>query len=261
MLVVYTCWLGGYEDQLQPVVCARSPRVVYRCFTDDPALRVAGWNMIVVPREADPICHSRRLKILAHDTVADAACSLWLDASFELLMDPWTIVERWLWQADMVAMRHPDRRTIAEEGAEIIRLRRAPEAPVTAQLAQYRTEGYDPARQTVLTSTGFCLRRHTARVMAFNKLWWQLFDAAGHTRDQMSIDVALSRSSVDLVYLAGHYRDNPYARFYSAADGRQRAALRARGFAPTSVARGHAAVVVPARRSVPAQLSRQRGRP
>lgn len=232
MLVVYTCWLGGYEDVLQPVACARNPRVDYRCFTDDATFAVRGWRMLPVPRESDPVRQARRLKILAHETVSDALCSLWLDASFELLVDPWSIAERWLWQTDMVAMRHPDRTTIQQEGEEIVRLGRAPAGPVAAQLLRYQAEGFNPDQQTVLTSTGFCLRRHTARVIAFNKLWWRLFDDAGHTRDQMSIDVALSRSSVDLTYLAGHYRENPYARFYSARAGRERAAARMGPAAP-----------------------------
>lgn len=223
-LVVYTANIGNYEDVLQPIR-ALGPDVRCYCFTDNPTYRVPGWQMRVVSRMGSAVETARRIKLLAHTFVPDADVSLWMDASFELLVSPMSLVDAWANRADVVWFRHPDRTTIAQEGHEVVRLGRAPRAAVEMQLAGYVATGFNPATQTTLTSTGFCLRWHTPAITAFNERWWALFDAAGHTRDQLSVDVALARSHVRVGYFPGTYRDNSYVRWRSA---RQRAGWRTR---------------------------------
>lgn len=217
-IVVFTTVLGK-TDML------RAPRyqvsdIEYLCLTDDPMLEVPGWSIITVPAPVDPIRESRHLKIVAHETVGEfydnVDATLWIDAAYELMIDPMPIADRWLWRTDMLAMKHPDRTNIDAEATELVRLQRAPSQLLEAQIADYRINGFDPKQQTVITSTGFCFRRNAPRVNRFNAMWWRLFEAAGHTRDQMSVDYAIRRSGIDVTYLAGHYRDNPYARWHSA---------------------------------------------
>jgi hypothetical protein len=217
-LVVFTTVIGGHTDPLRTVQ-HRNPDVRYLCFTDRLILDSnRGWELVLVrvPEGVDPAFFSRRLKILAHETLIDydPDVSLWVDAAFELYCDPVDVAQRWLWRADMIAMKHPDRQTIVQEGETLVRLGIVPKATIEQQLLRARVEGFEYSAQRAITSTGFCMRRHSRRVLDFNKAWWKLFAAAGHHRDQMSVDWALWKVGLDMRYLDGHYRDNPYARWY-----------------------------------------------
>ena len=212
-VVVYTAWTGQYEDQVRPPRCGPCDNVEFYCYTDDPHWSVPGWTPRLVPPAPCPALQARRIKILGQQ-LFDADISLWLDASFELYVDPRQIIDRWIPPANIVALPHPDRQTYIEEGHEIVRLGLAPADAIERQITQYTIEGFDASQQQRITSTGFLLRRHTAGVLHFNRTWWHLFEAAGHTRDQMSVDYALWLTGQTPAYIGGHYRDNPYARYY-----------------------------------------------
>lgn len=214
-LVVFTTILGPDTDRLRSIR-RPNPDVHYICFTDQ-RVEAVGWDIIQVLPEAKPNIHSRRLKILAHQTLApwQPDVSLWMDAAFELHCDPVPVMHKWLEGVEMVALRHPHRDNIKEEGAQIIKLGLADATLIERQIADARDAGFPVDAQAAITSTGFCFRRHTERVARFNECWWRLFTKAGHGRDQMSVDWALWECSVPLRYLEGHYRDNPYARWHS----------------------------------------------
>lgn len=206
---VFTAIIGPNTDRLkEPGRCA--PGVDYFCFTDQP-IESESWSIMQVETEGDPVVQSRRLKIMAYPVWDAYDASLWIDASFRLLANPLDLADRWLFRHDFVALRHPERTTAEQEGAELIRLGRVSPELIHAQLERYRET---LANQSVLTSTGFLLRRHAKRVHRWMKLWWREFMRGEHVRDQMSVDYALARAGLDVCYLLGHYRDNPYAVFY-----------------------------------------------
>lgn len=212
-LVVFTAMFGK-TDLLRPHTVWSGAASAFRCYTDNPRLKVEGWEMVVMPSEADPVRQARRTKILAHITEPDAEASLWIDAAFQLDEIP---VER-LKAEYKCALRHPDRATVFEEGIELVRLGLCSQAAILKQLADFRDQGFDPSQprgwpsNAGLTSTGFLLRLHNASVKRFNECWWNAFVAGGHTRDQMSVDFAAWQAGdIPVRYLIGHYRDNPYA--------------------------------------------------
>lgn len=212
-LTVLTTVIGRTDRLRTPT--SLNPEVEYVCYTDDLTLRVSGWRMVPVVVDEDPVKVSRRIKILAHEYVPpypDVIC--WMDAAFELAVDPVQIAQRWLWTADIMALAHPDRTNFEDEGAELIRLGRAPAALIEAQIAAYHEAGYSREIQKQITSTGLSLRRNSPRVRYFHRRWWDALEAAGHTRDQMSIDFVAWRTGIDIAYLTGHYRNNPYARWF-----------------------------------------------
>lgn len=216
-LVVFTTVLGN-TDPLRPIR-RPNPSVRYLCFADRP-MRAAGWEVIRIAPDPPLHIQSRRLKILAHETLAlwRPTVSLWMDAAFELHADPAAVAAEWLgdYRVDMVALRHPHRNRLIDEGEQIIALGLADPGLIARQIADARAAGFPVDDQPAITSTGFCLRRHTDAVRRFNDRWWELFVAAGHGRDQMSVDWALWDCPVWLRYLNGHYRDNPYARWHPA---------------------------------------------
>lgn len=200
-MILYTAVIGR-TDPLQPITTG----LPAYCFTDSPTLEVRGWTMLRIPATDDPIRTARRIKILAHEAVPNARVSIWVDASFVWRQLP----ELMPVDAPVQALRHPDRADIQSEATEIIKLRLAKPDLVRAQVATYTTQGFvSPG----LTGTGLLIRRHTPEVETFNRVWWETFSQAGHTRDQMSVDYAAWVSGVPITYLTGHYRQNPYVTF------------------------------------------------
>jgi len=208
-LCVFTTVIGEETDPLRKPKLINS-NVDYLCFTDQP-IESKGWRIIPTESGDDSCLRSRRIKILANEVWDNFDASIWIDAAFELCVDPVLIVERWLYHADMLALKHPDRTRIDAEADEIIRLGKAPCEKVQNQVREYRDFSQS---QQFITCTGLCARRHAPRVRRFCKTWWHELCRFGHCRDQMSVDYAASICEIDIKHIEGHYRDNPYARWF-----------------------------------------------
>lgn len=220
-IVVFSA-LFGANDVLKPPRVI-NPHVRYVCMTDR-ADQVRGWNFHRVqhterPRYLARFAKTQPLWIGPHDI------SIWLDASFELLVDPVAIVAAAaLTNAPIVGFPHPDRSRIVEEAAAIIRLEKAPAVAVKQQIASYQAAGFDtvthPQRQ--LTTTGVLVRWNSPDVTRFNDAWWS--EIQRHTlRDQLSVDFCAYACRLPIGYLPGHYRSNPFTR-YDHSTHRQRKA-------------------------------------
>jgi hypothetical protein len=209
-VIVFTCVLGD-TDPLRS--CRATPGVRYLCFADRE-MNVPPYQ--IIRYEAGPLgprLASRKLKILAdHPALAAADVTLWHDAAYQLHCNPLTLATGALLEHDVVAMRHPHRNRIEDEAAVIARLGYMPRETLTAQIASYRAAGFTDQR--AITSTGFCFRRRTPAVLAWQTLWWAEVARWGY-RDQMSVDYALWRTGVTINYIPGHYRDNPHARWFN----------------------------------------------
>lgn len=210
-LVIFTAVVGLETDTLRPPE-TEDTGLDLRCFTDQ-AIEVDRWKMIPITPAGDPRAQARMFKILAHQSAPDADASIWVDASFQIIADLAAVAREWLGRAPIVAFRHPHRDTIVEEGDEVVRLGLAPRDLIDRQIERHRERGFDPDRQALITSSGFCLRLHSPEVERFNQIWWDEFSAAGHYRDQMSIDFALWRAGLRAAHFKGHYRENPHVNF------------------------------------------------
>lgn len=206
-LTVFTTVLGQTDQLRKPTVVNRDVR--YVCFADQP-FRIRPYECVLVGTQTARST-SRELKILAnHPALGDPDITLWHDASFQLLVDPLDLVGSLLDGTDMVAFRHPHRDRIEDEADAIARLGYADPLILLRQVAAYRAAGF--IDQRAITSTGFCLRRMTPTIQAFNACWWQEVQT-WCWRDQMSVDYALWKTGVRSAYIPGHYRDNPYAKW------------------------------------------------
>jgi hypothetical protein len=211
-VIVFTCILGD-TDPLRP--CRKVPGVRYLCFADR-AMHVPPYE--IIPVDAGPIgpqLASRRLKILAdHPELEACDVTLWHDAAYQLNCNPQTLAESSLKDHDVVAMRHPHRDRIEDEAAAIAKLGYMPASVVQRQVAAYRAAGFTDQR--TITSTGFCFRRKTPQVEAWQEAWWREVAAWGY-RDQMSVDFALWQTGLTVHYIPGHYKDNPHAKWHNTA--------------------------------------------
>ena len=115
-LVVYTALLGG-DRSLREVPVAAESSADFVCFTDDPALRSATWQVVPVePRfPTDLVRSERHLKIVGHPALDGYDRSLWVDNAVELLVPPESFVDDWLAEADVASPVHTLYRTVVEE--------------------------------------------------------------------------------------------------------------------------------------------------
>jgi len=217
MVTVFTCVVGATPDTVRMLNILHNPAVRYVCLSDRRTSPFPYQHVpVTVPAEQSAHLYARQLKILAdHPALGESEVLLWHDAAFRLDLDP-AIVAR-VFREDstrqVVAFAHPDRTTVEEEAAAIVRCGYMDEATVTAQVAHYRSERWPT--QTALTTTGYLLRRRTEAVRAFNQAWWDEVARWGY-RDQMSVDYALWKTGLTCHYLAGSYRANRYARWVKA---------------------------------------------
>lgn len=212
MIVVYTAIFGA-SDTLK-----RAPTEADRCvcYTDDPKVCGAGWTIVLQPPEAHPRRAARRLKMSPDLWFPDATASIWVDGS--IAITDWARLMRDTADADIACLPHPDRTTCYDEGYTVVRLQIAHAAKVNAALDLYRADGFAPA---ALSTTGLFYRRHNERVAAFNRLWRDHLDAYG-TNDQVHVDYCAWKAGAAITHLAGHYRDNPYAKYDQADHHRRR---------------------------------------
>lgn len=225
-LTVYTCVLGETDPLRAPTVV--NPQVRYVCFSDVEQT-LAPYEHVRIPLAVDSKLQSRAIKILAnHPALGTPDATLWHDAAFRLDCDPLRLATRLLTETNMVAFRHPHRNAIEDEASAIAKFGWIPAATLAAQVAAYRADGF--TQRSHITSTGLCFRRQTPALAAFNAFWWAQVEQWGY-RDQMSVDYALWKMGIRPQYIPGHYRDNRYARWYSATSA-GRATQRGQAHAP-----------------------------
>jgi hypothetical protein len=218
-LTVFTVILGQTDPLIRPTVVNKTVR--YVCLSDRPQTIAPYVSVLVDPAELGVKLMSRQLKILAdHPSLGAPDVVLWHDAAFRMDCDPVRLAAEALTEGmEMLAFKHPHRTQIEDEADAIARYGWVPREQVERQVATYRAEGF---RQAMITSTGFCLRRLTPAIVAFNRFWWGEVAKWGW-RDQLSVDYAIWRTGVRLRYIPGHYRDNPYARWHWYPPPRRRA--------------------------------------
>lgn len=207
-------------------------RVIYTAiYGDDLPLKL--WDPLIIPDRTDFICFTdqlvestiwevrredlvehprlaaRTVKVLSHAYFPDAVETLWMDSRFQLVDNIFFYSP----PNEVVAFEHPDRENLVDEAREIVRLGRADEEAIDAQLADYLSDGFGSAETMKrLTATGFLLRKNTRKVAHFNEVWMD--EIKRHTlRDQMSVDFAARCTGVKIHYLPGSYRDNGFAKW------------------------------------------------
>jgi hypothetical protein len=209
-VIVFTAVMGDWLEVHCPKVV--NPDVGYYLFTDYNIGGADPWNVRLLQTTRGGRYHARRIKINSFDHLPQHDWSLWVDSRFTLNINPVPLVNQ-LEEAgaQLAAMEHPDRSSLKDEVEEIVRLSKAPEIKVRRQLQKYQSLGWDK-KVNRLTSSGFLLRKNTASVREFNRLWWR--EVSRWTlRDQMCLDICVERAGIEVYYLEGNYRSNPYAKW------------------------------------------------
>lgn len=207
MIVVATALIGPTESVGRPPVVGPGVRCV--CYTDRD---VQVWERLAPP-DGYPRLAARRAKMRVLDDFPDAEWSIWMDAAFDMIRPPQDLVAAAIATGcDVAAFRHHDRDRLRDEAREVIRLGFAPADLVRRQVEAYRLAGFDTDEnpQTVLTTTGLLVRRHTPAVQhAFTRRWLDEIER-WTIRDQLSVDYTAWRTGVEIGYLPGQYHNNAF---------------------------------------------------
>ena len=209
MITVYTAILANSDHlKLAPVGEGRS----CVCFWDSSLPRprdARGWDLVPVAVGPHPRHTAWELRCRSDLLFPESDQTLWIDGSFHVL-DLVRLLDD-AGDAEAVSMRHPERTTCYEEGAELVKIGQAPADSIERQLAKYRADGFMP---TAISTPGILLRRHTERVAAFNGLWQDQIRRYVEN-SQVSIDYCAWKVGLSIRYLDGVYTENPYVRYDS----------------------------------------------
>jgi hypothetical protein len=198
--VVYTC-LFGHSELFNDFDYERDG-IDFICFTDDPELRSDFWKIVLLPKQLlDPARTTKRVKLLAHQWLAEYDWSLYVDNTVRLKTSPRRLFEEYLAPAKspLVCFRHYERDCVYDEADVVVMLRYDVADRVRRQMALYRHLGY-PAHSG-LAKTTLLLRKHhdpeLRRVMAV----WMEQVLAHSKRDQLSMLPSCWFSAFAIEYL------------------------------------------------------------
>ncbi|XP_010924642.4 LOW QUALITY PROTEIN: probable hexosyltransferase MUCI70 [Elaeis guineensis] len=161
----------------------------------DSIQRVGLWRVVVVRNL--PYVDARRNgkvpKLLLHRLFPNARFSLWIDGKLELVVDPYQILERFLWRknATFAISRHYRRFDVFEEAEANKAAGKYDNASIDFQVEFYMREGlmhYSPAKLPITSDVPegcVIIREHIPITNLFTCLWFNEVDRFT-SRDQLS---------------------------------------------------------------------------
>ncbi|KAK8575241.1 hypothetical protein V6N12_062917 [Hibiscus sabdariffa] len=161
----------------------------------DESKKVGVWRIVVVRNlpYADGRRNGKIPKLLTHRLFPNARFSLWIDGKLELVVDPYQILERFLWRknATFAISRHYKRFDVFDEAEANKAAGKYDNASINFQVDFYRKEGLTPYSEAKLPITSdvpegcVIIREHVPISNLFTCLWFNEVDLFT-SRDQIS---------------------------------------------------------------------------
>lgn len=206
-IVVVTAILNSW-DYLRPIERHDSIRNI--CFADRPMEPVAPWEIQPAYTPCGmPASRASRLPKILPNLHVDAEYSIWHDANFVLRADPQTLIAAYLRNADIAMFEHPCRKHVGEEAEVLLREKIGDPVEVEWQHKEWLNMGAPCG----LWAGGLIIRRHTPAIERFNEAWWGYF-AAGSTRDQLALPMALHATGTKIETIRGEIFTSPIMGFH-----------------------------------------------
>lgn len=189
---VYTCLIGDYEA-LNELIIRKESKLPHICFTDNPSLKSDIWEIRLISPAfpMDSVRSQRRIKILAHEYLAEFDISLYVDNTIRLKVAGEEIIERYLGDADMVIHPHTLRETLLDEFIAVARDGLDEPARVFEQLSHCQLINSNVLSQRPY-ATGIMIRRHGRDNVRRAMTDWYNHVLRYSRRDQLSANLALS---------------------------------------------------------------------
>lgn len=222
-VVVASAIFGNYDVIQQPknISEAAKKNVCFYMFVDeetgvylrnssglDSSRRIGLWRIVVVHNL--PYTDARRNgkvpKLLLHRMFPNARYSLWIDGKLELVVDPYQLLERFLWRknASFAISRHYKRFDVFAEAEANKAAGKYDNASINFQVDFYKSEGLTPYSVAKLPITSdvpegcVIIREHIPITNLFTCVWFNEVDRFT-SRDQISFSTARDKimSKVD----------------------------------------------------------------
>lgn len=212
-IVVASAIFGNYDELQQPKNISEKAKrdICFFMFIDeetgsflrktaalDDSKRIGLWRVVVVHNLPYPDArrNGKIPKLLLHRLFPNVRFSLWLDGKLELVVDPYQILERFLWRSsDTFAIsRHYRRFDVFEEAEANKAAGKYDNASIDAQVEFYRSEGLTHYSSSKLPITSdvpegcVIIREHTPITNLFTCLWFHEVDRFT-SRDQLSFAI------------------------------------------------------------------------
>ncbi len=182
-IVVYTAITGGYDKLVEQDI--EAPCVAFL----DYEPQQTNWT---VARACSLFKDSNRNakihKVLPHQYF-DVDYSLWIDGNLKLTIEPQTLINKYLSDADMALFSHYGRSNIYQEAIACKRRGVGDAVKIDKQIEVYGNEVKG------LYECPIILRRHTDEIEKFNNYWWS--EISRHSkRDQLSFPYVKQRLGI-----------------------------------------------------------------
>jgi hypothetical protein len=214
--VLYSVLFGSYEALLEQPGVANSgmDRIL---FTDKADLRSDTWQVCRVdPRfPADPVRSARRVKILAHEYVADYDESLYIDNTVQLTVRPEELfVEMAPPELDpsFAIARHSFRGPVHEEFEAVLRDGLDNPWRCDEQEKDYASTDPDSLDAPTLHTNIMVRHHHDPLVRETMALWWEHVCRYSR-RDQLSLVAVLRQTGLEPHVLPWDQHHSPFYRW------------------------------------------------
>lgn len=164
----------------------------------DGSKKVGLWRTVVVRNNpyTDPRRTGKIPKLLIHRLFPNARYSIWMDGKLELVVDPYQILERFLWRqnASFAISRHYKRFDVFVEAEANKAAAKYDNASIDFQVDFYKKEGLTPYSAAKLPITSdvpegcVIIREHIPISNLFTCLWFNEVDRFT-SRDQISFAI------------------------------------------------------------------------
>ncbi len=210
--VFYTTIFGKYDRLKSPKIVDKN--VSYICYTDDRSIRSDIWNIeyINLPQNKDKALETRKYKLLPHIQLSNYTTSVWIDASMEITGSITDYIKKYSTDAGLLLFPHPERWCIYDEGAEVIKEKKAPKIEVIKQLSHYIDKGY-PKDNGLYCGGLIVSNLKDKKIGKFYEAWYS--EVEKYTRrDQLSMPYAIYSNDIKIDLCDLHIFDNKYIKFY-----------------------------------------------
>ncbi|KAE8125814.1 hypothetical protein FH972_020585 [Carpinus fangiana] len=209
-VIVASAIFGNYDVIQQPKNISEAARknVPFYMFIDeeteaymknssvlDSSKKVGLWRTIVVHNipYTDPRRNGKVPKLLLHRIFPNVRYSIWIDGKLQLVVDPYQILERFLWRenANLAISKHYKRFDVYEEAEANKAAGKFDNASIDYQIEFYRREGLTPYSLAKFPITSdvpegcVIVKEHIPITNLFTCLWFNEVDRFT-PRDQLS---------------------------------------------------------------------------
>ncbi len=230
-IVVASAIFGNYDQLQQPKNMSQEAKqsVCFFLFVDqetETALeqnesflstkKVGLWHIVVVHNL--PYTDARRNgkvpKLLLHRLFPNVRFSLWVDGKLELVVDPYKILERFLWRTNdtFAISEHYKRFDVFLEAEANKAAAKYDNASIDSQIEFYRSEGLSPYSTAKLPITSdvpegcVIVREHTPIANLFSCLWFNEVDRFT-PRDQISFGIVRDKLAAKVPWHINMFKD------------------------------------------------------